>query len=231
VRDIVVHGDDLALATYGRGFWVMDQIAALREIAGRGAGIVSANAYLFKPGESFAIVPGSMNGTPLPHEEPQEVNPPTGVLSYYWLQSASAGPVKLELLDAAGSTRVCAASDSTVHPVDMEAINVQAIWERPAQLPSAGAGMHRFALALAPRRFGRGAAAEEPTGACASTAKPAAASAAGRPAGRRGIEHLQPGNYTVRLTVNGQTFTQPVTLKPDPRNAPDQSDEGEHEDK
>ena len=33
VRDIVVHGDDLAIATHGRGFWVLDQMAALRQIA------------------------------------------------------------------------------------------------------------------------------------------------------------------------------------------------------
>ena len=31
VRDIVVHGDDLDIATHGRGFWVMDQMSALRE--------------------------------------------------------------------------------------------------------------------------------------------------------------------------------------------------------
>jgi hypothetical protein len=31
---------------------------------------------------------------------------------------------------------------------------------------------------------------------------------------------LQPGDYTVRLTVDGQTLTQPVTVKPDPRNIP-----------
>ena len=36
VRDIVVHGDDLAIATYGRGFWVMDQMPALRQIAEQG---------------------------------------------------------------------------------------------------------------------------------------------------------------------------------------------------
>ena len=34
VRDIVVHGDDLAVATFGRGFWVLDQMAVLRQIAG-----------------------------------------------------------------------------------------------------------------------------------------------------------------------------------------------------
>ena len=36
VRDIVVHGDDLAVATYGRGFWVLDQMTALRQIAAKG---------------------------------------------------------------------------------------------------------------------------------------------------------------------------------------------------
>ena len=31
-----------------------------------------------------------MNGTPLPHEEPQLLNPPAGVVAYYWLKSAAA---------------------------------------------------------------------------------------------------------------------------------------------
>ena len=222
VRDIVVHGDDLAVATYGRGFWVMDQMSALRQIAEQGAAIVSASAYLFKPGESFALAAGGMNGTPLPHEEPQEVNPPSGVLAYYWLRSDSAGPVKLELLDGAGATRVCAASDATVHPVNTEAINVQAIWERPGQPLSATAGLHRFALGVAPSHGGRGAATEEPSGACASSVRrPAPAAAEDQAAGRRGVaEQLQEGRYTVRLTVAGQSLTQPVVLKPDPRIAP-----------
>ena len=42
IRDIVVHGDDLAIATHGRGFWVMDQMTPLRETATRGAEITSA---------------------------------------------------------------------------------------------------------------------------------------------------------------------------------------------
>ena len=87
VRDIVVHGDDLDIATHGRGFWVMDQMSALRQIAAEGAQVVSANAYLFKPGETYAIRQGGMNGTPMPHEEPQMQNPPSGVVAYYWLRS------------------------------------------------------------------------------------------------------------------------------------------------
>ncbi len=87
-----------------------------------------------------------MNGTPLPHEEPQLENPPSGVLAYYWLKTAAAQPLKLELLDSSGAVRACAASDTPVRAVDTETINVQAIWEQPAPPPSAAAGMHRYAL-------------------------------------------------------------------------------------
>ena len=103
VRDIVVHGDDLDIATHGRGFWVMDQMAALRQIAARGAQILSSSAYLFTPGETYAIRAGGQNGTPLPHEEPQMQNPPSGVVAYYWLKTDAAKPLKLlEYLDRAG---------------------------------------------------------------------------------------------------------------------------------
>jgi photosystem II stability/assembly factor-like uncharacterized protein len=186
VRDIVVHGDDLAVATHGRGFWVMDRMTALRQIAAQGERIVSSNAYLFKPGETYAIRVGGMNGTPLPHEEPQMENPPSGVLAYYWLGTAAKQPLKLELLDNSGSVRASAASDTQVKAVDMESLSVQAIWVQPAQPPSADAGMHRYAL--------------------------------GGAGGRRGgASGLPPGEYTVRLTVDGQTYSQPVTVKPDPR--------------
>src|ERR1035438_9586685 len=156
VRDIVVHGDDLAVATHGRGFWVMDQAAALRQIALQGQQIVTSSAYLFKPGETFAIRAGGMNGTPLPHEEPQMENPPAGVLAYYWLKDAAKAPLKLELLDGTGAVKACAASDTPVRPVDTEALNVQAIWQQPAQPPSAAAGMHRHALGGAAGRGARG---------------------------------------------------------------------------
>ena len=65
VRDIVVHGDDLAVATFGRGFWVLDQMAALRQIAERGKEIEGSTAFLFAPGETIAIHQGSQNGTPI----------------------------------------------------------------------------------------------------------------------------------------------------------------------
>ena len=92
VRDIIVHGDDLAVATHGRGFWVLDQMSPLRQIASQGKEIQALAAWLFMPGTTFAIHQGGQNGTPLPHEEPQEKNPPAGVLAYYWLKSAPHSP-------------------------------------------------------------------------------------------------------------------------------------------
>jgi photosystem II stability/assembly factor-like uncharacterized protein len=227
VRDVVVHGDDLDVATYGRGFWVLDQMSALRQIATDGSQISSSSAYLFTPGETFALRQGGMNGTPLPHEEPQLLNPPGGVVAYYWLKSAPSGPLKIELLDGNGGVRACLASDTPVKPVDTEAINVQAIWEQPAQPPSAQAGMHRVSLGAAGGRGGfgggRGAAAATPKDACTPEGAPATPppGRGGRGGGgRRGGGGLTPGQYSVRLTVNGQVLTQAVTMKPDPRGLP-----------
>lgn len=229
VRDLVVHGDDLDVATHGRGFWVLDQMSVLRQIAAKGQEIESAQEYLFKPGESWAIRQGGQDGTPLPHEEPEELNPPGGVLVYYWLKSKAKTPVKLELVGSTGKVAVCAASDAPVKPVDTEAINVQAYWEQPAQPPSADAGMHRFALNLASRGFGGGGlrrarAEPPPVDACHPAGTPAPRAESSMMLFFRGAPTLKPGNYTVRLTVNGQTYTQPVTVNPDPRNIPDSAE-------
>ncbi len=228
VRDIVVHGDDLAVATHGRGFWVMDQMTLLRQIAAQGAQIVSSSVHLFQPGESYAIRAGGMNGTPLPHEEPQLQNPPSGVVVYYWLKTAAKEPLKIELLDAAGTVRACAASDTPVRPADTETLDVQAIWRQPAEPPSAAAGMHRHAVgapaAQGPGGFGGGAAPAPAPDAChpkggAREGQPTNPDASG-PGGRRGATALQPGQYTVRLTVDGEVYTQTATVKPDPRGKP-----------
>ncbi len=226
VRDLVVHGDDLAIATYGRGFWVLDDMASLRQIAAGGSKVESSKAYLFVPGETFALRQGGMNGTPLPHEEPQELNPPGGVVAYYWLKSPATTPLKIELIDSRGNTRACLASDTPVNPIDTETINVQAIWELQPPPPSAAAGTHRVSLDVRPARgFGGGQrnAPPPPADAChPQGSQPPAAPPGTPPQGRRrSPAGLQPGNYTVLLSVNGETLTQPITIKPDPRSIPE----------
>ena len=228
VRDIVVHGDDLAIATHGRGFWVMDQMTALRQIAAQGAQIVSANAYLFKPGETFAIRQGGMNGTPLPHEEPQMENPPAGVVAYYWLKTrrraaAEAGTAGRRRRGARLRRQRYAGAPGRYRN-DQRAGHL-------AAARAAAVGRRRHA-SLRPRRRGgtrrrrrvrtrRGRSAR--AGCLHARGTPAAdtQAAAGRGGrggrgggggggGRGGAPTLQPGPYTVRLTVDGQTYTQPV---------------------
>ena len=178
VRDLVVHGEDLDIATHGRGFWVMDHMEALRELATSGAQISTANTYLFKPGETIALRAGGMNGTPLPHEEPTELNPPTGVLVYYNLNTGRdpAAPSWNSSIPAGAGCVPAPPATRLIRAVDTEAINVQAYWEVPAPPPSAAAGMHRFAIGGGGGRggggggFGRGAAA---SGSDACTPAPA----------------------------------------------------------
>lgn len=227
IRDILVHGDDLAIATHGRGFWVLDQMTALRQIAAKGSEIESASAWLFVPGTTIAVHQGSQNGTPLPHEEPQEKNPPAGVLAYYWLKSESKSPIKLELVDADGRIAACVASDTPVKPVDTESINVQAYWEEPALAPSAAAGMHRIALNIAtPRGFGP--AGPGPSMPLVDACHPSGAASPpqeAHPTGPgRGVQSLNPGEYKVKLTVDGQALTQSVKILPDPRVLPKGAD-------
>jgi hypothetical protein len=142
--------------------------------------------------------------------------------------------------------RACVASDTPVRVVDTETLNVQEIWERPQQPPSAAAGMHRISLGAAAGRGGGGgrgqAAAAPPADACTPVGGTPVAANAGGGRGRggrgagggggggggggRGAPTLQAGAYTVRLTVDGQSYTQPVTVKPDPRGVPNGLTEG-----
>jgi hypothetical protein len=153
------------------------------------------------------------------------------VLVYYWLKSAPESAIKLELLDSKGVVRACVASDTPVKPVDTEAINVQAIWEEPSPPPSATPGLHRVTLNIVAPRFGGFGrpAAPPPHDACSPTAGSEPAPIPARPAGvprRRSPVALVPGNYMVRLTVDGQTYMQPAVVAPDPRGTPiDNADE------
>ena len=100
VRDFVVYGNDLVVATHGRGFWVIDDISPLRQVTDA---ILASDAYLFKPADAINYIRGGDNGTPLQKDEPQAQNPADGATIDFYLKAAAAGPVTLEILDAAGT--------------------------------------------------------------------------------------------------------------------------------
>jgi len=204
MRDFAIRGDDLAVATHGRGFWVLDDISALRQID---AAAASAEAILFKPAEAVLLPAGNEFGTPLPKDEPFAENPPNGALIDYYLKAGAAGPVTLEIQDAAGQPVRRFSSDDRTPPRNPDTLNVQAVWMPAPEPLSAAAGMHRWVWDL------RGAAPAGGTGGAGR----GAGGGGGGGFGRGGAPPVQPGTYTVKLTVEGKTYTQPLAVKPDPR--------------
>ena len=98
IRDLVIHENDLVAGTHGRGFWILDDIAPLRQM---NAEIAAADAHLFRPSPALRVRWNNDTDTPLPPEEPAGQNPPDGAILYYNLKSAASGPVTLEIFDSA----------------------------------------------------------------------------------------------------------------------------------
>ena len=201
IRDLVIKDDDLVVGTHGRSFWILDDIAPLRQID---ATTAAAGAVLFKPQHALRVRWNMNTDTPLPQEEPAGRNPPDGAVIDYFLESSVAGPVTLEILDGAGKAVRAYSSTDPVEPVKDEA-NVPAYWIRPSQVLSAEAGMHRFVWDL---HYAR------PTGMRAGF--PIAAVYRNTAREPNGV-WAQPGLYTVKLTAGGKRYTQPLTIKMDPR--------------
>lgn len=202
IRDLVVHEDDIVVGTHGRSFWILDDITPLRQINPEVAG---SEAFLFKPQVAYRVRWNNNPDTPLPPEEPAGQNPPDGAIMNYYLKSAPSNSVTLEIFDSSNKLVRSFSSDDKPLPVDTSQINIPTYWIRQQQILQAQPGMERFVwdLHYAPPRN------QQPD-------FPIAA-----------IEHdtprlpvgpwILPGKYTLKLTVNGQTFSQSLSVKMDPR--------------
>src|ERR1035438_9649932 len=100
VRDLTIKDNDLAVGTHGRGFWILDDITPLRQVDDK---VVASTAFLFAPELAYRVRGNPNSDTPLPPDEPAGQNPPDGTIFNYYLKSASASPVTLEILDNAGT--------------------------------------------------------------------------------------------------------------------------------
>ncbi len=94
------HFNDLVVATYGRGFFILDDVTPLREIA---PSVLNASAHLFKPRAAYRFQP--ITDPLTTNDDPTEgKNPPYGVPIAYFLKSAPKDDVKLTIADADGKT-------------------------------------------------------------------------------------------------------------------------------
>jgi hypothetical protein len=201
VRDLKVHDDDLVAATHGRGFMVLDDITPLRQID---AEVAQAPATLYKP-QTAVRVRWDMN-PPTPWRMPSQANPPPGAIIDYYLASGASGPVTLDIMDSSGKLVRHFSSTEPEKPLDPTKLDVPDWWPRPPMNLSTEAGMHRFLWDMhyqpmpgALQFLEDNEAVEHDTPVVPSS------------------PWIVPGNYTVKLTVDGQSHTQPLTVKMDPR--------------
>jgi photosystem II stability/assembly factor-like uncharacterized protein len=207
VRDLIVKDDDLVAATHGRGFWILDDITPLRQLDAR---LAAMEAVLFKPRVATRVRYNMNTDTPLPPDEPGGENPPDGAVIDYLLKADAAGPVTLEIVDGAGRTVRRHSSRDVIELPTPETAPVPLYWyRRPLKLHTT-AGMHRFLWDMRYQPIegggGRGGRGGLPISATPYNTVPTPNSI-----------WAAAGPYTVRLTVDGKAFEQPLALRLDPR--------------
>jgi photosystem II stability/assembly factor-like uncharacterized protein len=201
MRDLLVHDDDLIVATHGRSFWVLDDVEPLRELA------AGRRPMLFPPADAWRVRRSNYTDTPMPPDEPMGENPPDGTIIDYDLPAPAQGAVTLEILDANGTVLRTYASTDPVTPTAQELRTnlIPPYWPKINGPLPATAGMHRWVWDL-----------RSTPPASLHYDYPISAVPGRTPLSPQGPLAL-PGTYTVRLTVDGHNVTQPLTVKMDPR--------------
>jgi nucleotide-binding universal stress UspA family protein len=199
IRDLVIKDDDLVVGTHGRG----SGSSTTSRRCGRSRATATQAAYLFKPQRAWRFRWNKNTDTPLPPDEPAGQNPPDGAILDYWLPR-SASDIALEIIDGAGSVVRRYSSRDVIAPI-VDTGNVPAYWIRPQRALSTTAGMHRFVWDL-----------HFPPVPEKKPSYPISAIVHDTPL-TPSSPLAMPGDYTVRLTVDGRALTQPLTLQMDPR--------------
>ena len=194
VRDLDVHGDDLAIATHGRGFWILDNISPLRQISRQTA---VQQAVLFTPATAVRVDNDSFLGTPPTPEVSTAKNPPDGAMIDYYLRSG-AREVTLDIYDKNNKLvrHVKSGEMAPTYPP----LPIAARWLPKPMLLETGPGMHRYVWDL---RWGGESEADLGDDDYRAPRPP----------------RIVPGQYSVRLTVDGKSYTQPFKVAVDPRSS------------
>lgn len=214
VRDLVVHGDDLDIATYGRSMWILDDVAPLRQAA---AEIANAAVYFFKPQTAIRLRWNSDPDTPLPPEVPAGQNPPDGAFLDYNLKSAPQGDITMAIHDSRGNL----VREFTSSPAleKFEPAAVPDYWFAPPIALSKNAGMNRFVWDLrypSPPALSYGIfppGLQKYVQFYGTEDAVPGVTPRSQPLGPQVI----PGDYEIVLSVDGQSYRQTLHVAMDPR--------------
>ncbi len=209
VHDIAIKDADVVLATHGRAFWIMDDIASLRQLS---AEVMAKDVHLFQPKDAYRTFGGAT--------------------IQYWLKKGGQ-KVTLEFLDARGQSIKKFTSDPDSAEAATEKVerarldSLAALGVMPASATAPGADARGGRRG----RFGFGGSNRAPNGAGANSfswnmryAEPATFK--GLIMWAAGIFGPQApsGSYKVKLSVGDKTETQTFKLLIDPRSGATQAD-------
>ncbi len=201
-RDLTIHDNDLIAGTYGRAIWILDDVTPLEQMS---AEIADGSAHLFRPETAVRVRFDVNQDTPFPAEVPHGVNPPDGAIIDYSLPHP-AKTVELQVLDSDGNV-VRGYSSAPIPPLDEPAPPVQSLWLRPRLPLPATEGAHRVTWDL---RY------PTPPAIRFSYGDTMGAVPGDTPFTPEGPLAL-PGNYTIKLIVDGATYEQRLVVRGDPR--------------
>ena len=94
------HFNDLVVGTYGRGFWILDDLSPLQQHTAEVAG---GDAHLFEPRAAYRFH-NITSPQAMPNDPSDGENPPYGASINYWLGSGDNGEVSLKIENAQGET-------------------------------------------------------------------------------------------------------------------------------
>jgi photosystem II stability/assembly factor-like uncharacterized protein len=208
VSDLDVHGEDLVASTFGRGLWILDGLAPVREHP--------TETQLLPPATAIRARWDNNQDTPNPRETPVGENPPDGAIVDFFLKTASTGEATLTVSDSSGA--VVRRFSTNDKESELPLPNVPGYWFAPPTRLPASAGMNRIVWDLRtgppktlPYSYG-GDLLEYTEYTLADHAIP------GNTPRQQPVGPLvPPGQYTIELAVGGQTYRQILTVRQDPR--------------
>ena len=202
IRDLVIKDDDLVIGTHGRSFWILDNITALRQLTEQ---LSASPTILFKPQSAYRVRWSMYTDTPVPQEEAAGENPPDGAMIDYFLNE-EANDITLEIVakNKVGKSIKLRSYSNKDTLYKIGDVNIPHYWIRPQEILSTGDGHHRFMwdMKLDPLNI----PPSYPISAIYKNTEP-----------DQTAPWVMPGDYTVRLTVDGKVHEQILSIKMDPR--------------
>ncbi|UCC48558.1 MAG: sialidase [Gemmatimonadota bacterium] len=92
------HFNDLVVGTYGRGFWILDDVTPLQQLTPE---VAASNVYLFQPRQAYRFLPITEPVT-MWNDPSAGEDAPYGASLNYWLGSAPEGEVEIRISNAEG---------------------------------------------------------------------------------------------------------------------------------